>query len=199
MKKKLKGQFFVLGAILIVTLFFVGLPKPYPLTQTRSSDMVYIFKNLEREYPIALNLGLNESDPVNTLMNFTWFADRVMDEHMINFTVLWIITETTNETSEDLNITIGNFLGHDTIIKVVIVTPGEPSSWTNVTINNNSTNSTYRGPPSPAVAQTFNLTITIFSESETKAFTYQQREKVNFYALISIERDENVIRAWIES
>jgi hypothetical protein len=190
--KKVKGQFFVLGAIIIVTLFFIGLPKSYPLTYERSADIVYIFDNIEREYPIALNLGLNESNQIDTMKNFTWFADRVASEHLINFTVLWVITETSNTSSEDLNVTIGNFLGHSTTVHVETwYYCGGPADcyWDDyVTVGDNSTNHTLN----MSFGHVFNMTVSF--DSEQKDVYYLRRDKTNFYVFISLERDENVIR-----
>lgn len=191
--KRLKGQFFVLGAILIVGLFFIGLPKSDPLTYTRSGDLVYIFGNIEREFPIALNLGLNESNHIDTLKNFTWFTDRVMDEHLINFTALWLITEATNTSSDDLNITIFNYLGHNIIYNLSVCNAdGTPSCslGINIPLDNNSTNSWYYGPG----FFTDLLNITLEFESNTVNLDLIQKDKVNFYAFISLERNENIIR-----
>ena len=59
--KKLKGQFFILGALLIVALFFSGLPKPPSIILPNTGELEFLYDNLQKNYPIVLNMGINLS------------------------------------------------------------------------------------------------------------------------------------------
>ena len=91
----MKGQFFVLGAIIIITLFFAGLPPKDGLIKEKTDDIVFLFDNVNREYPFALNNALNMSDDadssIDRLMNFTRFTDRLLSERLINYSSLWVV------------------------------------------------------------------------------------------------------------
>jgi len=182
--KWMKGQFFVLGAIMIVTLFFSGLPRGDFLKVERTEDLVYLFDNIEREFPVALNNALNTTSNINSsiadLFNFTRFVDRLMTERLTNYTTLWVVSW--NISTTDINITAGNFLKYNTTVSLNV-----SSTVNNISVNHNTTNSTTFS----SVSSEFNITIIYGSEEET--FTWR-RDKVNMYALIQVGRGEDLIR-----
>jgi hypothetical protein len=180
-RKLLKGQFFLLGAILIVGLIFWVLPKPDVLVESHTEDITYLFKNIQNELPRALNLGINESRPIDHLKNFTLYIDSKMSEHLINFTCLWIVTEGDSALSE-LNITVGNFLGYTTTIILNL-----SGAVKNLVVFPDSTNSTIFS----SVQSEFNLTIKFNGEEENVRW---QRDKINLYAMIELKRGENLIK-----
>ena len=83
---KRKAQFFIVGAILICSLLFLSIPLSQPLISQPSGDITYISTNMRRELPHALNLGLNDSSELDTMVNFTHFIEAVMLERRINYT-----------------------------------------------------------------------------------------------------------------
>ncbi len=175
-----KGQFFILGAFMLCTLFYMGIPRGGQLVMPVTQDLTYLSDNLEREIPNVLNLGLNESKPMEYLKNFTGFVERIMLERLANFTTLWIVTE--NISTNDLNITVGNFLDSS---KTVNITIGATSQ--NLTAPDNATNSTtFTG-----IASAFNMTILFDTENATVEW---QRDKVNIYAFIQLRRGDNLLK-----
>jgi hypothetical protein len=187
--KKKKGQFFLLATVLLCVLFFVGLHFSYPstkvITQTFSDDMNYLYENMKKEFPHTLNLGLNDSNPVEHLTNFSIFTKRIMNEHYTNLSLLWLITE--NSSSSDLNITAGNFLDHPTI--VILNISGDIK---NISVNVNSTNSTiFYSIPSQ-----FNMSVR-FNSEESKLLL--ERDKVNLYTFLKLERRERLLKGAINA
>jgi hypothetical protein len=180
----MKGQFFILGAILICSLFFMGLPRFAPIIKQPSGDIAYLSSNLQSELPHALNLGLNESDPIDRLTNFTHFLETKLQERNINYTSMWLIIQ--NQSSTDLNVTGGNFLGEDVSISIN-VTDGSGSTVNGLILLNGSTNSTTFSSVDPE----FNITITFADQEESAEMP---RDKTGLYAYYRLTRDDDVIK-----
>lgn len=183
--KKRKAQFFVLGAILLVSLFFAGLPKSNFIAVERTEDIVYLFDNVEREFPIALNNALNTTNDiepsVDYMFNFTRFIDRLMTERLVNYTTLWVIAR--NSSTTDVNLTVGSFLKYNTSVFLNL-----SGTTNNLTVDHNQTNSTTVS----GVSSTYNLTIQ-FDEESAESVEFA-RDKVSMYVWVKMERDENIIR-----
>ena len=108
-----KGQFFLLGAFFLVLMFYIGISvfyAPSYTTQGIGEDVSNLFKNIENEYPRAFNFGLNASSPVQTLVDFTGFADSMASGKGVSMRALWVVTE---NAGGDVNVTVGNFMGYD--------------------------------------------------------------------------------------
>lgn len=178
-----KGQFFILGAFILCVMFYMGMPKESQLLTPVTQDLTYLSANLEKEIPNALNLGLKGNSPIDSLENFTGFADRIMMERVINFTTLWIITE--NISTNDLNITAGNFL--DSGSKTINIKIGGNSI--NLVAPANTTNSTVFG--SNILGASFNITIMFDEQNITAGW---QREKINIYVFIQMRRGDDILR-----
>jgi hypothetical protein len=170
----MKGQFFIVGALIIVILLFIGLPIIRPLLLNPSEDMKLLADNVEKELPYALNLGLKTNTPVSSLLNFTRFVDRVLTERDVTFSSLWIISQ--NSTG-GVNITIGNFLPSNTTVTLGLTTVFVPT---------NSTNSTEL-----SASEKFNLTISFEGRQKTVEWL---RKKTNLYAYLEFQRGENIIK-----
>ena len=69
----MKGQFFVLAAILLAALFFAGLPITGNIIGTVSKDMELLSENIASEFPAALNRVLPAGD-VERLGDFSLFV-----------------------------------------------------------------------------------------------------------------------------
>ncbi len=184
-----KGQFFLLATVLLCVLFFVGLHFSYPstkvITQTFSDDMNYLYENMKKEFPKTLNFGLNDSNSIEYLTNFSIFTKRIMNEHYTNLSLLWLITE--NSSSSDLNITAGNFLDHPTV--VILNISGDVK---NISVDVNSTNSTIFY----SVSSQFNMSVR-FNSEESKLLL--ERDKVNLYTFLKLERRERLLKGAINA
>ena len=71
---KRKGQFFILGAVLLISLFFFGLPEKDTLILQETGDMVLLHDNVLREYSHAYNNAVNmtgtKEEAIANLTNF---------------------------------------------------------------------------------------------------------------------------------
>ncbi|MBU0530754.1 MAG: hypothetical protein KKC05_03705 [Nanoarchaeota archaeon] len=179
-----KGQFFVLGAVLIISLFFMGLPEKDTLITERTDDIAYLFDNIHREYPFALNNALNMSEDteasIDRLMNFTHFVDKIASERLINYSTLWVIGW--NSSPSNFNVTVGNYLRYNT---VVLLNLSGTEYYMNV--NFNTTNST----EFTSVSDTFDMIISYESEESNVTWV---RDKVSLYANIIMQRKDNIIK-----
>lgn len=177
----MKGQFFVLGAIIIITLFFAGLPPKDGLIKEKTDDIVFLFDNVNREYPFALNNALNMSDDadssIDRLMNFTRFTDRLLSERLINYSSLWVVGW---NISSNFNITVGNYLQYDTIVLLNL-----SGTEFNLSVSFNSTNSTVF-----SASDTFSMNISFGGYSKNSTWV---RDRVNLYTFIIMQRGENQI------
>lgn len=117
----MKGQFFIFGAIVMVLLFFLGIPYIRPILSSPGEDLSYLSKNIKAEFPAAFNIGLNESNADQILQNFTRFLDQTLSDYDIEFRALWAFS--VNQ-STDVNITVGNFLNSNTTVSMSTVFSG---------------------------------------------------------------------------
>jgi len=104
----MKGEFFLIGALLICLLLFFGLPPEIRMESTAAEDLRFFSDNLGHEIPHALNLGLNGSDPVGTLYNFTGFSISRATDLRFNMTCYWVLFM---QQGNAVNVTAGNFMG----------------------------------------------------------------------------------------
>ncbi|MFH1445289.1 MAG: hypothetical protein ABIF08_02295 [Nanoarchaeota archaeon] len=181
--KKMKGQFFLLGAFIIITMFYIGLQFGKPFIYPETGDLGYIHENIETELSYALNLGINESRPIEVLSNFTRYLDESL--YFLNFSTLWVVTDNVdfdqNLATYTLNVSIGNFLDYNVTVNV---TANETSQDINVTFN--ETKSAEFEIANGTTPLTFNMTL-IFDGTDTN-MTNMILNKFNLYALIKLQR-----------
>jgi len=170
----MKGQFYIIGALLLIMLFFVGLPRPNQLTTEAFNDLPYFASNLKAEYPRAMSLGLNQSDYMNTMMNFTNFANRVLEERSINYEALWIATENVSGTT--LNVSAGGILSTNTTISL-----NASGTTATLMLASNATNSTTISNPGAE----FNFSFSFLGENESVTWP---RDKANLFVFINLTR-----------
>jgi len=183
--KAAKGQFFIVGAVLICSLFFIGLPRFSPVIKQASGDLTFISSNLRSELPHAFNLGLNESEMLGHMEGFTHFLERVMGERNINYTSMWLIIR--NQSGTDLNITAGNFLGEDTIVTITISDGNPGRSAMGLQLLNGTFNDTVFTSVDPS----YNISISFTGQEETAEFV---RDKASIYAFFRLTRSDDVIQ-----
>lgn len=176
---KRKGQFFILGAIMLIILFFIGIPFLQPSLTSPIRDLPLLSKNIRLEFPVAFNLGLNESDERAVMKNFSLFLNTNLADRLIDFSTLWLYAK---NSSENVNFTIGNFLGKNITVNLTI-SPIEKEIF----VQNNGTNSTLFSSP----GSIFNLTIEFESRTATVEWL---RDKVNLYVFYELRRNRDVIK-----
>jgi len=179
-KVGMSGQFFIVGAILLSIAFYMGLSAAKPLTTAPTTDMVYLSANIHRELPRALNFGLLDGTPEDTLMDFTRYIYRLMRERYINFTILWVVMR--GNGTDAVEVIVGNLMGREVMVNLSM--PGISRS---ITVPNNSTSTTILS----AVPEQFNLTIQQPVKSKTVEW---RRDKVNLYAFVKLLRGKDFIQ-----
>jgi len=180
---QLKAQYFIVGAILVCSMFFMAVPRFMPLIRQPSADIEYISVNLQRELPNALNLGLNESAMLGHMTNFTHFMEDAMLERYTNYTSVWLIAE--NISATGLNTTVGNFMGEDVSVTINVSGTVKVLPVPNGTVNSTSFSS---------VATAYNITISFSDQEETFEWA---RHKVNLYAFFQLDRGEDEIKNYV--
>ena len=175
----MKGQFFILGAILISILLFAALPIRGPeLKTTLTKDMVYLSDNVKNEFPKAVNLGLSSDKAIDTLRNFTEFVEAVMNEHFIDFNALWLLEQPFNT---NINLTVGNFFDEDVTVYINL-----SNDLRSLHLPKNSTNYTVFS----SVPEEFDLVITFGNRTK---IIHWFRDKVNLYMFFSMGRGEEIL------
>ncbi len=140
---EMKGQFFLIGAFLLIMMFYVGISLYFsPSHSVQGGHQISdLSENILAEYPRAFNFGMNSSSPSQVLANFTGLAVNLTGQRNAELKVLWIITQ---NVSDDLNVTAGNFLGYPA--EITLNVSGEVK---NLYVGSGAVNSTlFASPPS---------------------------------------------------
>ena len=174
----MKGQFFVLGAILLASLFFVGLPITGYMTKTVSDNLNQFSDNIEAEFPKAMNLAIDAGN-IERLGEFSTFIDYQLSQRNTQFRNLWLSTE---GIGNDVNITMGNYLDQDITIILNISDTIQMVFMPAETIDS---------VEFVNVAEQFTLRMT-FPEIDREL--NMQRDKINLYSFFGISRGDDVIR-----
>jgi hypothetical protein len=175
-----KGQFFIIGALLFILLFYIGVSAKFSENIViRSSDLNYLYKNIDREYRHVYNIGLNQSSEQETLVNFTQFVRNVTKERNVNFQTLVVFTK---NSSVDLNVTILNYFSTD--LNISIDVSGE--TQTQIVGSDSAANMIF----SPADSE---LDVSIAFNSTEKELLLE-KYKANIYFLLELSRGDDVIR-----
>jgi hypothetical protein len=180
--KNKKGEFFLLAAFAFIIAFYIGISSYISpgFSGIESSGIIYLQKNIEDEYPKVLNLGLNESKPITNLVNFTLFVQNVTKSRGMDLSVFWLVSR---NVGDDLNVTLGNFLGDP--INVAVNISGDIKA---LNISDKSIRSfLFSSPPSE-----FNLTIN-FNTTERNLLL--EKYKVSMYFFLELEEGDNVFRS----
>lgn len=183
----MKGQFFLAVAFSLAVVFFVGISSqisPESISFPRMSSLNHLFDNIENEYPRVANLGLNESSPVKTLTNFTEFAKNKTRERRGVFSLIFVLTQ---NVSDDVNVTVGNYLGYPINASLNVSGVSE-----NLSVSDSGTNSTlFSDPP-----ESFTLGI---SFNTTEKNLLLEKRKVSLYFILEIRKEGNIIRGEVKS
>jgi hypothetical protein len=173
-----KGQFFILGAVLMCMVFYVGLPLYGPQLQSYRKDLTFVSSNLESEFPKALNLGIKSGSGTGNLADFSRFAGSTLSGQNVKFQSLWVVTE---PQPSGVQVTVGNFMGYGQALSITI-----DGNSQNFNVPDNSTQAAFF--PS---SENFQISISFPGHSKTSTWV---RDKVNLYAFAEIARGtDNVI------
>lgn len=176
---KKKGQFFLLGAFLVSTLFFMGLPRPASLSVEVTKDLGYLSLNMQKEIPNAYNLGIKQGDYINTIKNFTWFSDNILRNRRA--TLGLVIGFGNNISTTDYNVTIFNYYGSQQTFNITIGT-----TLKQLVVPNNQSNSTsFSG-----IGSTLNISFKYADEEKNMTWV---RDKRSIFGVINLTRAESVV------
>ncbi len=174
----MKGQFFILGAILLSVMFFIGLPSAVNLVTPDLSDMEYLSENMEREIPVVINLDISDGTGTSHLEDFSSFLRSKMAERNINLSLFWIYSE---PSGTDIITTTGNYMGKEESVTLTLNSDDRSFS-----VSDSSTNEeTFGGTgTSPTLEVGFSAT------EKTMNIT---RDKHNLYCYLSLSRGNELI------
>lgn len=169
-----KGQFFLIGAFFMIIVFYTGISafiSPSFMEPSMGETTGKIFENIKNEYPRAFNLGMDGSDAAGTLVGFTGFVRNVSRARNSQLAVLWVVTQ---NVSDDLNVTLGNFLGYAG--EFVVNVSGDAKT---IHVGDGETNSTlFASPPS-----TFELILNFNTQQNNVLLS---KYKSNLYAVLEM-------------
>jgi hypothetical protein len=181
MSGRLKGQFFMLGAILLCGLFFVALPAGTTLTGSHTLDMTRLADNLEGEIPHALNLAMLEDGNPSKLGDFMGFSRDKTGERYISLEGLWVVAVPDGASPGDIDVHAGNWLGRPVTVSITAGGPGQEIALD----DGESDSRSFSG-----VGDDFTLEVSF----EGRAWSGQvARDKTNLYSYIRLSRGENSI------
>jgi hypothetical protein len=172
----MKGQFFILGAILLSVMFFIGLPSAVNLVTPDVSDMEYLSENIEREIPVAINL--EPSAGTSHLEDFSSFLRSKMAERNIHLSLFWVYSE---PSGTDMILTAGNYMGAEESITLTV----------------NSDERVFSVPDSSTNQETFggigtSPTLEVGFSATQKTLNIK-RDKYNLYCYLSLSRGNELI------
>jgi|GEM_PF-1535980 len=183
----MKGQFFLAAVFALAIVFFAGIASqisPEGTSSAETSSLDILFDNVMSEYPRAANLGLNVSDPVGVLADFTGFVEGKTNERGAILSLMFVLTE---NVSGDLNVTVGNYLGYGT--DVVLNVSGDTES---IYVPDSGTGSKlFTDPP-----ESFTLGIS-FNTKEKNLLL--EKRKANLYFILEMSKGEDVIKGEVIS
>lgn len=175
----MKGQFFIIGALMVCIAMFFGLPPEIGIASTYSDDMAAAGGNLGAELPHAMNLGINGSGAVPTLVNFTSYAKQTLAARRMSIESFWVVFESEGST---LNVTVGNFLGSERTFYIDV--SGSPVA---MTAGDGQTNSTILSVSGPV------LNVTVSAGGSERAFVIPAG-KSSLYSEVTLRRGGDAAR-----
>jgi hypothetical protein len=177
--RKTKGQFFIIGALFICILLFFGMSPQVNIIRAGTADMEWVGKNLQKEFPHALNIGINKSEPVSVLYNFTLFSIDAVEQGRTDLDCHWLVFR---REAGQVNVSGGNFM--DSPLNFDLNVSGVSKT---LYVENGTVNSTMF----PVSGYTFDVTVLI--EGESASFTLLAN-KTSIYGGLELERGGNLVR-----
>ncbi len=107
----MKGQYFLLGAMILCSLMFLALPLS-GIGHTKTDDFSDISLNIRREFPRSVNLGLEKGNPEENAYDFAAFIRDSLRGRAVSVRMFWVISKPVPG-SGALNVSVANFLGEE--------------------------------------------------------------------------------------
>jgi hypothetical protein len=179
MSGKCKGQYFMLGAIIISLMLYLGLsPMVY---SPPSEDYLHgISENIEEEVPHALNLALAEDSSPAKLGQFSGFLGDKLKGRGIGFEALWVASIPDPGNPSQVDVYIGNWIGRPVSVDVSI--DGD-------LVSKNLDHEEMSFDPVSGVSREFDMTVMFEGRSWTGSFV---RDKSNLYYYSSISKNSDI-------
>ncbi len=175
----MKGQFFIIGALMVCTILYFGMGPNMDISGTGSDDMNMIARTLQKEMPHALNIGIKGSAPIQTLRNFTLFSVSSLGKGRIGLTCHWLVFR---EAGSQVNVSAGNFMGSPKVF-YVNVSGTEKAIYAGDGMVNSSL--------FPVSGKKYDASVTV--DGEKDAFTLLTN-KTSIYSELTLSRSGNVVR-----
>jgi len=175
----MKGQYFIIGSLLICILLFFGFPPEVAVRSGSSGDLDFLASNLASEFPRALNAGINASSPAAVLGNFTVFSRQAALARGINLTCLWLVFE---RHGASMNVSAGNYMGHPVTVGINL-----SGAYAAVYAGADAVNSTAIG----ISGYWSNLTVAVGQVSARGALLHN---KTSVYASFYVTRGDDTVR-----
>jgi hypothetical protein len=180
---KRKGQFFILGAVLVCMLFFIGLPLYGPQLQSYRKDLSFFSDNLESELPRTLNLGIKAGSGTSSLADFSRFAGSTLSGQGVKFQSLWVVAE---PQTSGVQVTVGNFMGQAQSLSITV-----DGNSQNLDVPDDSTEGRFF-----TASDNFQITISFPGHSKESVWV---RNKANLYAFVEMARGDDTAVKEIEA
>jgi hypothetical protein len=175
----MKGQFFLVGAIVVCMLLYAGL-APFSAVQGKpAQDIKMLSDNMEAEMPHALNIGINASDPAGTLISFCNFSRATATLRGLDMQAAFVVFESS---PSGIAATAGNAAGEDATIGVEV-----SGDYRELTVPAGSTSSTVF----PAGGESFDVSVSAGGET---SYATIPSNKTSLVATVILSRGDTVAR-----
>ncbi len=120
MPGRLKGQFFMAGALMLCVLFFLGMPMAMVSSTSNTMDMTRLSENMEGELSRAVNLAMLEDGNPARMGEFIEFVRNRTTERYLDMEILAVAAVPDPGSPGDVDVHAGNWLGRPVTISVEV-------------------------------------------------------------------------------
>ena len=181
MSGKLKGQFFIAGALGLCVMFYAGFSMIPVLTSSETRNLEGLSDNLETEIPKALNLILLDSGSPSELGVFMDFLQSRTADRYLTMDSVWIVTSPDPGNPGDVDVSVGNHFGTTQQVRVEV--DGDVR-----TLNLNSGSSTTYSLS--GISQDMDVSASFSGRSWSGTIP---RDKTNMYCYLGLSRNQDFI------
>jgi hypothetical protein len=177
--KRMKGQFFLVGALVVCMLLYAGLAPLSVVQSEPAHDVSALSNNMQAEMPRALNIGINSSDPAGTLISFCNFSRSAAANRDIEMEGVFLVFEAF---PTGIVASAGNAAAEDITVGVSV-----SGTYRELTVPAGAINVT----TFPAAGETFD--VYMYHSGETSYVTIPSN-KTSLIATVILSRGGTVIR-----
>jgi hypothetical protein len=178
---KLKGQFFIAGALGLCVMFYAGFSMIPALTSGDTRNLEALSDNLEAEIPRALNLIILDSGNPSELGDFMDFLQTSTSDRYLTMDSVWIVTSPNPGNPGDVDVTVGNHFGTTQEIQA------EVDGNLRALNLNLGTSTTYS---LSGVSQDMNVSVVFSGRSWSGTLS---RDKTNLYCYLGLSRNQDFV------